>query len=109
MEEFLGRAEASCSRLGAFLRGITKPFVRDRERWAGALVCDAVAAAVALDPGVVTDSSMKFVDVELEGKYGRGMTVIDWECRLSERPPNVRIVDRIDMKAFHEMLLRIAG
>lgn len=107
MEEFLAKAEASCSRLGAFLRGITKPFVRDRERWTGALICDAVAMAVALDPGVVTDAATKFVDVELEGKYGRGMTVIDWEGRLSGRPPNVRIVDRIDMEAFHAMLLRI--
>jgi hypothetical protein len=107
MEEFLAKAEASCSSLGAFLRGITKPFIRDRERWTGALICDAVCMAVALDPTVVTHASTKFVDVELEGKYGRGMTVVDWEGRLSGRAPNVRIVERIDMGAFHNMLLRI--
>lgn len=54
MEEFLAKAENSCSTLGTFLRGITKPFVRDRERWTGALICDAVCMAVALDPDVVT-------------------------------------------------------
>lgn len=107
MEEFLAKAEASCSRLGAFLRGITKPFVRDRERWTGALICDAVCMEAALDPGVVTEASIKSVGVELEGKYARGMTVIDWEGRFSDRPPNVRIVERIAMPAFHAMLLRI--
>ena len=107
MEEFLAKAEASCSRLGAFLKGITKPFIRDRERWTGALVCDAVCMAVALDPSIVTDAADKFVDVELEGKYGRGMTVIDWEGRLSGQAPNVRIVDAIDMRRFHDMLLEI--
>lgn len=107
MEEFLAKAEASCSRLGAFLKGISMPFVRDRERWAGALVCDAVCMAVALDPDIVTEAVDKFVDVELEGKYGRGMTVIDWEGRLSGQAPNVRIVEAIDMRPFHDILLGI--
>lgn len=107
MEGFLTKAEASCSRLGAFLKGITMPFVRDRERWAGALVCDAVCMAVALDPSIVTEAANKFVDVELEDKFGRGMTVIDWDGRLSGQAPNVRIVDAIDMRRFHDMLLYI--
>ena len=47
------------------------------------------------------------MDVELAGAYGRGMTVIDWEGRFAKKPPNVRVVDKIDLRAFHDMLLRI--
>lgn len=115
MEDFLTKAETSCSNLGRFLRGVMKPFERDRERWTGALICDAVCMAVALEPSIVTEAFDKFVDVELEGKYGRGQTVIDWEGQLlkegekggGRHAPNVRIVDKIDMSKMHAMLLRV--
>lgn len=107
MDEFLSQAEQSCSTLGTFLRAVATPFIRDRERWTGALICDAVAMAVALDPSIVTESVDRFVDVELQGTYGRGMSVIDWEGMLKDKEPNVRIITRVDMAKFHAMLLRI--
>ncbi|GAB5031041.1 inosine-uridine preferring nucleoside hydrolase-like [Nannochloropsis oceanica] len=111
MEDFLTQAEGSCSRLGTFLRGVTRPFIRDKERLAGALICDAVAMAVALDPGVVTKSAECFVDVELQGAYGRGQTVIDWEGQMrgkEGKEANVRVIESIDITRMHEMLLGIA-
>jgi len=110
MEDFLTQAEGSCSTLGTFLRGVTRPFIRDKERWAGALICDAVAMCVALDPSVVTKSVECFVDVELQGTYGRGQTVIDWEGQMrgkEGKEANVQVVETIEMERMHEMLLGI--
>lgn len=36
----------------------------------------------------------------------RGQTVIDWDSKLGKKN-NVRLVDAIDMAAFHRMLLGI--
>ncbi|EWM28219.1 inosine-uridine preferring nucleoside hydrolase [Nannochloropsis gaditana] len=111
MEELLKQAEVSCSSLGTFLRGITRPFLREKDRWRGALICDAVAMAVAIDPEVVMSVTECFVDVELHGRYGRGQTVIDWEGQLKGKTEvgaaNVKIVEKINMDRMHEMLLGI--
>ncbi len=75
------------------------------------MICDAVAMAVALYPSVVTKSVECFVDVELQGTYGRGQTVIDWEGQMrgkEGKEANVRVVESIDMARMHEMLLGIA-
>lgn len=72
------------------------------------MICDAVAMAVALDADVVQKSVECFVDVELQGTYGRGQTVIDWEGQMKgRREKNVRVVERIEMERMHEMLLGI--
>lgn len=47
----------------------------------GAVLCDAVAAAVALYPEVLTVHQKVNVAVELTGKLTRGMTVVDWGSR----------------------------
>lgn len=66
--------------------------------------------AVALDPSVITKSVECFVDVELQGTYGRGQTVIDWEGQMrgkEGREVNVRVVETIEMERMHAMLLGI--
>ncbi|CAN5310430.1 nucleoside hydrolase [soil metagenome] len=50
---------------------------------------DPFAAAVALDPGLVTTRTTT-VDVELDGSLTRGMTIADWSGHWG-RPPNARI------------------
>jgi purine nucleosidase len=50
---------------------------------------DPLAAAVALDPELVTTQTAT-VDVELAGTLTRGMTVVDWSGRWG-REPNARI------------------
>lgn len=39
---------------------------------------DFLAMAAAIEPEVVTDAQMRYVDVELQGPLGRGQTVVDW-------------------------------
>ena len=50
------------------------------------------------------------MDVELQGTYGRGQTVIDWEGQMrgkEGKEANVRVVETIEMERMHEMLLGI--
>lgn len=92
----------ACCRLpqGRLIHAICKPFIRDRESSEGAIICDAVAMAIALDPSVIKvshviipthkgrlgrsersnvhldalllqSSQERFVDVELGGTYSR--------------------------------------
>jgi inosine-uridine nucleoside N-ribohydrolase len=56
-DEFLEQCEASANPRGRFIKAISSPFLRDRERWEGAPICDAVAVAVALDRSIITASS----------------------------------------------------
>ena len=52
-DDFLAKAESSATPQGRFIKAICMPFIRDRHKWEGALICDAVAMAVALQPSVV--------------------------------------------------------
>lgn len=105
-DEFLEQCEASANPRGRFIKAISSPFLRDRERWEGAPICDAVAVAVALDRSIITESFVRFVDVELGGSHTRGMTVVDWS-QTGQKKPNVEIVDTIDSDKFHDLLLSI--
>lgn len=76
----------------------------------GAVICDAVAVAVALCIGsetersIVTRSKEVNVEVELEGRLTRGQTVVDWGCFDGvKRQPNCHWVLDIDHAVFAEM------
>lgn len=72
----------------------------------GAVVCDAVAMAVALcsEEEMVTESKDVNVEVELEGSITRGQTVVDWGCFDGvERLPNCRWVLDVDHAKFCRM------
>mmetsp|Transcript_2590 Transcript_2590/g.4716 ORF Transcript_2590/g.4716 Transcript_2590/m.4716 type:complete len:355 (+) Transcript_2590:137-1201(+) len=76
----------------------------------GAVICDAVAVAVALCIGsetersIVTRSKAVNVEVELEGRLTRGQTVVDWGCFDGvERQPNCHWVQDIDHDVFAAM------
>ena len=58
---------------------------------------DPLAAAVALDPGLV-GARPTTVDVELAGTLTRGMTVADWSGHWG-RPPNALIGVEVDPAA----------
>eukprot|EP00933_Yihiella_yeosuensis_P029747 TRINITY_DN23374_c0_g1_i1.p1 TRINITY_DN23374_c0_g1~~TRINITY_DN23374_c0_g1_i1.p1 ORF type:complete len:395 (-),score=92.49 TRINITY_DN23374_c0_g1_i1:98-1282(-) len=72
----------------------------------GAIICDAVAVAMALRPEIIRSSSDVHVEVELEGAITRGQTVIDWgTCFDGEsRVKNVAWADEVDVGMFIEML-----
>ena len=74
------------------------------EHFGGAVICDVLAMAVALNPDIVVDSEQVNVEVELEGRITRGQTVVDWGCYDGiERKKNCDWVSRINHEAYMEM------
>jgi len=68
---------------------------------------DPLAAAVALDPALVTTRTAT-VDVELAGTLTRGMTVADWSGRWG-REPNARIGVGVDVGVFFDRFIERVG
>jgi len=64
---------------------------------------DPVAAAVALDPGLIWTRSAT-VGVELDGTLTRGMTVADWSGFWG-RKPNARVGVELDPAVFFERFI----
>jgi purine nucleosidase len=66
---------------------------------------DPVAMAVALDPSIVTASSLLPVGIDISSGPSRGQVIIDrrWE---QMRSPNVRVVEAVSREAFIAMLHR---
>lgn len=64
---------------------------------------DALAVAVALEPGIVRKAEAHHVRVELAGQYTRGQTTVDWFDR-SQEAPNVSLVLQVDQERFWELL-----
>lgn len=64
---------------------------------------DSIAIAILLCPNIVLEKMNSFVDVELAGKYSRGLTVIDWQNRPTHKA-NCTIITKIDT-AFYKKLL----
>ena len=85
----------------------------------GLNLCDPVAMAVALDPSIVTRKSPCYVEVEVQGEFTRGMTVVDqlgvaddarnrnvWSS-LVKRAPNVSVCWEINVPRWKEMLTQV--
>lgn len=87
--------------------GTARSFNRKRER-RGIIAADALAMAVAIDPGIVTRAEDRHVAVELDGRLTRGATVVDWSRRLG-KPANARIVLEVDQARFAAMVRRALG
>ena len=68
---------------------------------------DPLAAAVALDPGLV-GTRPTTVDVELAGTLTRGMTVADWSGHWG-RQPNALIGVEVDPAAFFDRFIDRVG
>jgi purine nucleosidase len=98
-------ADSARARFFAAISRRTRTWAREhgRERL---LAADALAMAVALDPGIVTQAQTHHVGVELNGGLTRGATVVDWEDRMG-CPANARIVLAVDQARF-EALVRAA-
>ncbi len=84
-----------------------RAFNRARGR-PGFVSADALAMAVALDPGIVVRSESHHVAVEMTGAATRGSLVVDWQDRLGQRA-NVRIVLDVDRARFEDFAARALG
>jgi purine nucleosidase len=69
-------------------------------RWHAA---DALAMALALQPEGALEIAERPLQVELEGRHARGMTVVDWR-REAGRPDNAAILLRYDQARFESLL-----
>ena len=85
----------------------TRAFNRTRGR-PGVVTADALAMAVALDPGIVAKAETRHVAIELAGALTRGATVVDWEGRLGNAP-NARIVLNVDHGRFEALVAQAVG
>jgi len=68
---------------------------------------DPLAAAVALDPDLVTTRAAA-VDVEVNGTLTRGMTIADWSGHWG-RPPNALVGITTDPAAFFDRFIARVG
>jgi purine nucleosidase len=87
--------------------GTARKFNAEHER-TGFIAADALAMAVALDPGMVTRAETRHVAIELDGRLTRGATVVDWHKRLGGQP-NARIVLEVDQGRFGELIAGALG
>ncbi|HEV7776594.1 MAG TPA: nucleoside hydrolase [Luteibacter sp.] len=74
----------------------------------GFIAADALAMAVALEPGIVTHGDTRHVAIELDGRLTRGATVVDWSGRLGGAP-NAHIALTVDQDRFGRMISAALG
>ncbi len=79
---------------------------------------DPVAMAIAIDPTICTRKSKHYVEVECDGTYTRGMTVVDelgvttydtpnvemWQPLVKKGDPHITVCWEIDAKRWKELL-----
>lgn len=87
--------------------GTARKFNAEHER-TGFIAADALAMAVALDPGMVTRAETRHVAIELDGRLTRGATVVDWHHRLGGKA-NARIVLEVDQARFGQLIAGALG
>jgi len=68
-------------------------------------IVDPCAIAVAFCPEVVTEFYQKPIFIETEGKYSRGMVVINWIGRGYEKRCDSNIISAINLNAVVDMLI----
>lgn len=79
----------------------------DRHGADGVPLHDPCAVAWLIAPQLLQGRRAN-VEVELDGRFTRGMTVIDWWA-ATDRPANALVLDQIDRAGFQDLLLdRIA-
>ena len=100
-------ADDARARFYASISRKTQAWARSRGR-PKALVADALAMAVALQPDIVVRSEHRHAAVELTGAHTRGATVVDWEGRLGAAP-NAHIVLDVDQARFETLVAAALG
>jgi purine nucleosidase len=106
--EATAAVEALGTPLARFFMDINRTvrrFTMEQQGLAGTTHPDAIVAAMAIDPTIMTRSGTYHVDVETRGELTRGATVVDLLGTLG-RPANARVCLEADGARFRQMLLR---
>ncbi len=69
---------------------------------------DALAMAQVLEPEHAKETIERAAMVELDGRYTRGMTVVDWAGQ-GEKPANADILMRYDQSRFEALVRQAVG
>ena len=69
----------------------------------GFLIPDPLAAAVAINPDIAIETVHLPVSIETRGKYGRGLTSVDWQ-QQSGKTPNTKIVLTADEHLVNKLI-----
>jgi purine nucleosidase len=101
--EELAAAPTAAGRMFAGITAKTRDFAEHlKPRLPGYLIPDPLAMALVLWPELALESSHHYTVVELNGRYTRGQTVIDYMNRLGQ-PANVHHVTKVDMNGVADL------
>ncbi len=64
---------------------------------------DALAMSVALEPSIVKKSEKHALTVELNGRFTRGQTTVDW-MDMSKKPKNAELILEVDQERFIQLM-----
>ena len=105
-EAEIARLETVGSRFYMQVTRVMREYTRARRR-PGLVHADALAMLVLLVPTLVRERRRMFVDIEVAGELGRGVTFFDWN---DARAPNVEVILGVDRQLVVESLRRaLAG
>lgn len=111
-QDFLDRLKGLGNRTGQMMASLLQEFWNMHNRvWidlGGCPVHDACAVAGVIDPSVITNSEMMYVEIPTEPGPLSGATICDYAHR-SGKPENVRVVFELDNEKFFQMILDSAG
>lgn len=105
--QVVSRVRESCTPVGqAFSKAADLVIMRLRERLGveGLLLCDLVAACVAMDPSCVVERQWVRMEVETGGRMSRGLTVVD-ERLEGGLAANVELCTKCDAKRVGSMFI----
>lgn len=95
------------ARFFAKIYATARAYNRRSER-RGVIAADALAMAVALDPSIIMRSERRHVHIELDGRWTRGATVVDWARRLGGTA-QANVVLEVDQGRFAQLVQRALG
>jgi purine nucleosidase len=64
---------------------------------------DALAMSVAIEPSIVKKSEQHALTVELNGRFTRGQTTVDW-MDMSKKPKKANIILEVDQERFIQLM-----
>uniref|UniRef100_UPI0037E79C4C inosine-uridine preferring nucleoside hydrolase-like n=1 Tax=Semicossyphus pulcher TaxID=241346 RepID=UPI0037E79C4C len=82
----------------------TERYQKELEGGPGFNPCDCFAMAAAIDDTLVTESQEVAVTVELEGKFTRGMMVLDYIHELKKKHKAV-LMKKVDSEKFKQLMM----
>lgn len=103
--EFFDSYVGADTKQAQFMKKITSNIKEYEAKMNGPFItCDPYAVCAAIQPHIVLEETSVHATMELKEGLTRGQMVIDWRGLL-KKPANVRLITKIDLDLFMEMML----